>query len=85
MTAHARAPIDTDLLARVLAGRIKHLGASQRQVAPAIGVSHSVVNRAVRGIDVDLAAYALICLWLEVSLDTFVQVDRPQLELGRAP
>lgn len=85
MTAHARAPIDTDTFARVLVGRLKHLGLSQRQAAPTIGVSHSVLNRAARRLDVDLAAYSLICLWLGVSLDTFVQTgSQPQLTLPTA-
>jgi transcriptional regulator with XRE-family HTH domain len=87
MTVHARAPIDTNLMGRVLTGRLKHQGLSQRQAAPTIGVSHSVVARAARGMDVDLAAYTLICLWLGVSLDTFVQVQRdtPQLVMDHSP
>ena len=77
MTNHRDPDLDTEALRRVVNGRLRKLGLSQRAAAEAgdLDVSASTLSRLARGKSPDLASYIVICRWLGLSLDTFVLAE----------
>ena len=74
MTKHRDPDLDTEALRKVVNGRLRKLGLSQRAAAETddLAVSASTLSRLARGKSPDLANYIIICRWLGLSLDTFV-------------
>ena len=76
MTAHAaraQSPIDFPAFGKAVGEACRARGMSFRGLAALVAVSPSTVTRIAQGRVCDASAYALLCLWLGVSLDSYVR------------